>query len=353
MAHVAVSEGWVAYCIECERLNSWAVCAASTDDSCIKPVTSVLSSRDPERCGAIVSSPVGLSISSDATLAVALDLDGVHLHDLAISDGAATTTPRHVLRPKRGKSGLPVVKAVGWLAHPHDSLALTVFFADEHRGREIIQVFGEVGRGQCKRTRVLHADVGSITQFATHDPGRIAIVVGRKRQLHLFVRREQVFVHSVLNFAIYSPNGTRPSGYTCTSLAVGDGLVVLGYCLAGFDGGIVDTYDASELKHVARRVFANGIPDALATSGRRVAVGISAWPAGEAGEAGGHDDELPSRLVAFEHGEGEEVVCHGGEAHPNWPSDSVDMGDGQLGYAHAEASDGGVETHLVLMRFER
>ena len=306
--------------------------AVRIDDSASAPLLRVLTSTDaevPQR-----SRPIDLSVSSDRMLAVTTDVEGIHMLRLSKSGTPPSAKGVQILRPKVQNRLAPALTGCArWIGAASDNRALAVKFTDPGRREDIVQVFGHLGDGTDKLNviRVMHTSDGGVSQFDACDPGRMAIVMGKERRLHLFrLREDDVFVHTPVDLRLHAPEGLSAiNAYTCVTLALGDRLAAVAYCFPQKPGGVVDVFDTAGGSLIARRVVPDGIPTSLSTRGRQVLVAVSVWSSTPESKKGSS-----SVLYAFNAQSAANVgIYRGGETHPAWPARSICLRKGEWCYA--------------------
>tara|TARA_Y100000768_G_scaffold107564_1_gene78966 strand:+ start:5390 stop:6271 length:882 start_codon:yes stop_codon:yes gene_type:complete len=226
-----------------------------------------------------------------------------------------------------------------WIGPASSDRALAVKFTDTAQCEDVVQIFGNVGNNDDKLDvlRVVHTTNGGMAQFDACCQGRMAVVMGQLRELHLFkLCAYGTIEHKRACMQLYMPNKSEDVKiYTYTALSLSDRLAVVGYHFPQFPEGVVDVFSSVTCRLMARRLVPCGVPTALSTKGEQVLVGISDWctspPADE--DAFGNATSA-SALYTFNAQSCENVGIYKGEHwHPVWPARSICLGSGEWCYA--------------------
>ena len=337
VTHIAVRKWWVvsAVCSSTDP-DTWVVGAAYVKDGGRASFDKMLKSLDP---GIPVSTKVvGISISPDGVVAVALSNDGIH--QFVMVDPIDHFAPPKCLPlapvPHKGNE---VLYDFGWIndsSHRHSM----VVHSKQETGRERLCVYGHTTNSRANKCDTLVETPAEDIQFFDASPyGHAAFVTphsNEQRKLTLLSTNERDGVFNKTEIRI--DNRRR----TPSALAVGNKLVVVGFVnvpvgpSSSYPMGSVDVYDVNLAGGlVCSRALPDAQPTALSTYSTRVLVGASesqllVWAQGQ----GSSNPQSKSTLYAFSTKSDESfAICKGGEEHPWWAKDTVAMSDTAWAFA--------------------
>ena len=199
---------------------------------------------------------VGVSISPDAVVAIALSDDGIH--QFVLVDPLENYAPAKCLSLAAVRhKGNEVLRAFGWI-NPSNHEHSIVVHSKQGNGHERLSVYGHTTNALANKCDTLVETAPNEIHFFAASPfGHAAFITSLSDEKRLLTvlstnNTEAVFRKSEIKIE----NKHR----TPTALAVGDKLVVIGFAIVGVDtNGWIDVY---RVGHPCVHVCSRALPDA-------------------------------------------------------------------------------------------
>ena len=203
---------------------------------------------------------VGVSISPDAVVAIALSDGGIHQFVL-VDPGELCPTEMPVARgcPSQGNE---VLRAFGWI-NPSNHRHSMVVHSKQGNGHERPSVYGHTTNALANKCDALVETAPNETLLCCVSFGHAAFITSLSDEKRLLTvlstnNTEAVFRKSEVKIE----NKHR----TPTALAVGDKLVVIGFAIVGVDtNGWIDVYRVGHPACTSAYVRCQTLPTALST----------------------------------------------------------------------------------------
>ena len=216
-----------------------------------------------------VGSPAWVDISSDGVLVAALRNGGVRLFVLALHAqlGVACAYPcLNFQSAFYAKFIAPAADEASVIVATTDTTTHTVaLYKSPLSSRSSVQP-------------LLKAPLSDITDVQASEPGRVVVLSRKNHCMYLLtMNEERLFCMRTLPLSQFEGRRAGVPACTPTTVAVGDQLVVVGYCCAepGPYGvcGLVEAFSLETGGMVARRSMRASHPAAMRTHGPRIVVG--------------------------------------------------------------------------------